>query len=864
MLPRSTLLAGATTVALLLIATPGRAQKPAMVSTSLIDKRAVLAKATWLDNRDYDWFVANAPFIDTPDKVIDDTFLYRVELMTKHFVYGSPEHGYSVTEFIDRPGWSGTYGAISAPLGLQFADLRWLRDQRVARDYARYWMNVPGAQPRSYSNWFGSAMWGLYQAWGDRRFIVSMLPDMKAQFAGFEEDHWDKRYKMFVWDGMHDGMETNINSRQTKDWFAGAPGVRPTLSSYMYGDARAIARTARLAGDLATAAAFEEKATSLKRGVQDMLWDEKRNFFFHMFANDEKPSDDLPKDVKPGSIKAGTLTYQTGPFAGNEHGRELIGYVPWQFGLPDPGFEIAWAGIKNVDVFQAAYGPTVTERHDPLFRITPRCCVWSGDSWPFATAQTLEAMANLLNDYRQEVIKPADYYRQLRTFSATQRLDGVPYIAEAANPDTGRWQIVPGHSEHYFHSSYVDLVVTGLAGLRPRDDDRLVVNPLLPSDWNWFALEDVPYHGHLVSIVWDRDGRHYGRGKGLSLLADGKVIANAAELGRLEATLATGPMRVAERSALPVNFAVNNSGTFFPRLTASYGNPRTPIQNLNDGAYWYLKQPGNRWTTEGAKTDTSTLELDFGITRPVDSLKLYFIDDGVGSAVEAPSKLTVDYWSEKSGWHSAPVDQGILPLTGHRPTILKFGKAVAARKFRITVTARHGSATGLTEVEAWGNATLPLTRPDAPIEDLAFNGRGIGFPKASASYTSPFDRIEEINDGKVLFSSSSRNRWTAFKSPAKRDWVAIDFGVRKNVGRIEIYYWGDGGEVSAPATVKPQYWTGRAWRDFVVSSSYPEKPISPAMQTIFVKPVVTRRLRVLIDHAGRSRAGITELMAWRK
>ncbi len=849
-------------LALSVLASPIQAGEVTDEGTALIDKRAVLARATWLDNRDIDWYLDNAPFIDTPDRVIDDTFLYRIELMTKHFVYGSPEDGYAVTEFIDRPGWSGTYGAISAPLGLQFADLRWLRNQRITRDYAKYWMHVEGAQPRSYSNWFGSAMWGLYEAWGDRPFIVSMLADMRAQYAGFEAEHWDKRYGMFVWDGMHDGMETNINSRQTPEWFAGAPGVRPTFSSYMYGDARAIAETARLAGDTATAAEFGAKAAHLKKGVQDMLWGKDRQFFFHMFANDEKQAKDLA-NAKPGEIKAGTLTYQTGPYAGNSHGRELIGYVPWQFGLPDPGYEVAWNGIKSPDVFQAEFGPTVTERHDPLFKITPTCCVWSGDSWPFASAQTLEAMANVINDYRQDVLTPADYYKQLRTFSLTQRLDGVPFIAEAANPDTGKWQIVPGHSEHYFHSSYVDLILTGLVGLRPRADDRLVVNPLVPREWDWFAAEDIPYHGRLVSVVWDRDGTHYRRGKGLTLFVDGKPVANAPALGLLEGKITAAAIAVPARAALPVNFAVNNAGSFYPRLSASYSNPATPIQNLNDGAYWYLKQPGNRWTTQGASSQTTKLDLDFGIARLVDTLKLYFLDDGTNDPVKLPATLSVEYWNSDSGWKPVPLAGAMPSLVGHKPTILRLARPLPARKFRFTLTSKPGLATGLTEVEAWGSSPLPLSAPTAAIDDLAYNATGRGFPKATASYTSPFDRIEEVNDGKVFFSSNSRNRWTAFQSPNKQDWVAIDFGKAQQIGRLEVYYWGDKGDVRAPAKVTPQYWTGSTWRDLDVTQAMPEKPISPATQTILVKPVATDRIRLMIDHDGTGRTGITELMAWR-
>src|SRR5262249_60612814 len=187
------------------------------------------------------------------------------------------------------------------------------------------------------------------------------------------------------WQTAHDdGMEININSRQTRDTVRGAPGYRPTLNSYLWADARAIARAADLAGDAPLAATFRARADRLKDNLQKKLWDPKRQFFFHMFMRDE--------DRDGHVVKANPLTYETGRFAGDPHGREEIGFVPWQFGLPDPGYEAAWKALMDPDAFFAPFGPTTVERRDPLFRISPRCCWWSGQSWPYATTQTLQAL----------------------------------------------------------------------------------------------------------------------------------------------------------------------------------------------------------------------------------------------------------------------------------------------------------------------------------------------------------------------------------------------------------------------------------------------------------------------------------------
>jgi hypothetical protein len=78
------------------------------------------------------------------------------------------------------------------------------------------------------------------------------------------------------------------------------------------------------------------------------------------------------------------------------------------------------------DAFFADFGPTVTERHDPLFPISPHRCVWSGQSRPYATTQMLVAMASLLNYVSQSYVTKADYFRLLRTYALTHRKDGRP------------------------------------------------------------------------------------------------------------------------------------------------------------------------------------------------------------------------------------------------------------------------------------------------------------------------------------------------------------------------------------------------------------------------------------------------------
>lgn len=819
----------------------------------VLDHQALLDAQDFWDNRDWDWYLAQIPFLDCPDPEILTTYYYRWELVTKHLTYGSPASGYSYTEFIDRPFWSGTYGAISCPAGHQLYEVRWLRDPRYARDYVRYWFRTPGAQPRRYSTWLADAAWAVHQVHPDRAAMIDLLPDLVRNHEGWERDHFVPDSGLFWQTGHDDGMEININSRQTPDMVRGAPALRPTLNSYLRADAQAIARVADLAGRDDLARTYRDKAASLKREMEAQLWDPDRRFFFPKALGDETS--------EGFTVKAGSLTYQTGRFAGDSHGRELIGLVPWQFDPPGRGFEAAWKPLMDPDGFAAPFGPTTVERHDPLFLVTKTCCWWSGQSWPYATTQTLKAMANLLQaGTARGVVTADDYVALLTTYARTHRKDGRPYLAEAANPDTGSFEgyDTPGHSDHYFHSGFTDLVITGLVGLRPRDDKVIEVRPLAPADWAYFAIENVPYRGRRVTVVWDRDGQRYHRGTGLRLLADGREIASRETIGPLTAELpATGPSP--ERMIDPVNVAVNNDGTYYPRATASSTAPGTSVTKAVDGNYWYHLRPANRWTCEGSTHASDWLAIDFGRPRRIDTVKLYLLDDAEG--VAAPSRFDLEFWKEERWEPISDFSRSPAEPTGHRANVVRFPE-ITTDRLRVVVTHRPGRPSGLTELEAWGDGTQPIEVVPPPSGNLAFNPGDRAFPRVSASFTSRFDRAEEAIDGRVGFLPEPRNRWTSYESPNAEDWLEIDFGQPREVARLEVGFYDDRGGVQAPADYRVAWWNGTTWQPADGLRRDPERPAGGQFNEVRFHRVRTERLRLLLIHRPNARSGLTELLAW--
>jgi hypothetical protein len=828
-----------------------------VASAAILDKDRALGAQTFWDNRDFDWFKRNIPFFDCPDADMVTTYYYRWELVTKHLIYGSPNSGYSFTEFIDRPFWSGAYGAISCPAGHQLYEVRWLNDSRYARDYSRYWFRAEGAQPRRYGCWIADGVWAAHEVHPDDVFVRDLLGDLKNNYAEWEKRQFVPEVGLFWQNGHDDGMEYNITSRQTQDIVRGANGYRPSFNSYMWADALAIARVARLAGDEATAMTYEAKAASLKEKLQKLLWDPKREFFFPMFMRDER-------DKEGNIVKALTLTYQSGKFAGNEHGREEIGFVPWQFNLPDAGHERAWKFLMDHDYFFADFGPSTVERNDPQFLLQKTCCWWSGQSWPYATAQTLKALANLLQNYKQSVITRDDYVKLLHIYAASHRKNGQPYLAEACHPDTGSWEGHDSynHSEHYFHSSFNDLIITGLIGLKPRADDVVEIDPLAPHEWDYFALEDVPYRGRKLTVVWDRDGKHYGLGAGLRVLADGKELAMLNAVGRISVRLpATDTAAALRSSRAPMNFAVNNDGEFYPRATASFSNPKTPVSKVNDGNYWYTVHPPNRWTSAGSGETNAWVAIDLGTNRVIDTVKLYLLDDGTNVVAPASFKLQM---SDGHDWFDVP-NQARTPAvpTGHRANVITFPQ-IATRDIRAWFTHNQDVSAGLSEFEVWGPAESPYRPPPPRARSLAFSRNAEGFPKATASFSDRYGGAPKFAiDGRINFNPTPMNRWTSYGSTNASDWLEIDFGSPTQVGRAELHIYDDGGGVQAPASYAVQYFAEGSWREPLTQLKSPASPAGGAMNTVSFEKVTTSKLRFVFTHKGRARSGVTEIEVWR-
>jgi len=649
--------------------------------------RSAVARAHF--GNDAGWYQENIPFFACSDRQIEDTYYYRWQLYKAH-IRNIGKKGFVITEFLDNVGWDREpYCSLNDATGFHIYEGRWLADKRYIRGYIDF-LYRGGGNDRHFSESIADAAWANHLVDPNPGFLRAQLPVMKHIF-NLWDDHYDFAKGLYFIEPLLDATEytiSSIDASGAKDGFTGGHAFRPSINSYMYANAIAISRIAALDGDAATAAEFAATAERIKANVQRSLWNESFTHFTDRFQ------------VNNAYVKYWDFI----------RGRELVGYVPWTFNLPDDDrkYAAAWLRLLDRAGFRGAFGLRTTE---PSFEYYMRQyrydkptgkpeCQWNGPSWPFQTTQVLLAMANLLNNYSQEVVGAGDYLDLLRLYSRQHMQDGRFDLEEDFNPDTGAVIVGLDRSHHYNHSGYADLVITGLCGLRPRADDVLEINPLFPASGegriDHLCLENVLYHGHRITVLYDRDGKKFGQGAGLSVFVDGRRVV---EPGPLQKTTVPLPPAVTTEVDSRPNLAVNLTERGFPEVTASYTHGNDLPGKAVDGRTWYFPEMANCWSCVESTQPTDWLQIDFGRPQEIGEVRLSFLGDGAG--VGAPRSYEIQRWDGRdwvaiSGQVRTPANP-----TGNCTNIVRFTQ-VTTRMVRIVVTHKEpGSATAVTEVEVY-------------------------------------------------------------------------------------------------------------------------------------------------------------------
>lgn len=633
---------------------------------------------------DAGWYLDNIPFFECSDKQIEEVYYYRWKMYKAH-IRNVGDNSFVITEFINHVPWDrDPYCTINAASMHHIMEGRWLKNNHYMDGYISY-LFQDGGNNRHYSESIADAAYQRYLVNEDSAFIVKQLDSMRRMYNEWS-DHFDTARDLYYIPAMPDATEytiASIDASGGKDGFDDGEAYRPTINSYMYGNAMAIARIAGIKGDDTLSREYLQKALKLKATVERSLWNEPLQHFTDRFRVDNE-------------------------YVHNWNfirGRELAGMIPWYFDLPADaaGYNAAWKHVTDTAHLLGEFGLRTNEpSYQYYFKQFvyfqgQRGSQWNGPSWPYQTSQVLTGMANLLNNYKQDVITPSHYLKLLRLYTRQHYLpDGRLNLVENYDPNNGGPIVYYYWSNHYNHSSFNNLVITGLCGVRPSAGDTLLINPLVDGSLGYFCLDGVLYHGHSVTIAYDKDGSRYKLGKGLQVFVDGKRTKLLASTPKPEVYI--GKPLVKHLPKQPFNYALNILRTGYPAPSASVNAvPDTALYQAIDGRIWYFPEITNRWTSLGSAAKEDWYAVDFGQKRTISTLKFYFVSDTATFAV--PEGIKIEY--EHGGqWLPVKINiQNTGKLIGNTVNTLIF-PAIATS--RIKITFRHEKKqVAVSEVECY-------------------------------------------------------------------------------------------------------------------------------------------------------------------
>jgi hypothetical protein len=511
---------------------------------------------------DHAWAVgpAGPPLFEASDANLTTAYIFRFRVLKSHIHNntGTDDPGlqYVITEFSPNVPWAGRANTIPCAAGHHLTDARWLRSTAVAESYSRWWVSgLQGVRPNYYSFWATAVRRRLQVEGAAALPLISvLLPNASAMLDLFGNGTHPPGS---AFSANHDCM-FNVPGNEGQERTISGPGCRPLVQALLFGEADALSELCAAAGDAACASRWAAAAAQWRARVL-VLWN--------------------PALASFDTLRLRNASDPGGAFSGVRELGSLSS--PWFFGAVPPDAAAAygpgWAAAFDPQGFLGPFGLRTAEARHPEYKCPlPGCsggCYWSGPVWPFETSKLLRAGVDVLQSpllapavpqlsragwwqlmgqytamHAAGVWKITNYTKAAPNATADPAalardgflLDGLgaAWVGELGCAEDGAWTDDPAKGFLYEHSTYADLVLSGVAGLapaawapgRPAPPPSLTVAPLQPADGAlaWWCADGVRVGGRVVTVLWDADGSRYGRGAGLRVLVDGVQQAAAA------------------------------------------------------------------------------------------------------------------------------------------------------------------------------------------------------------------------------------------------------------------------------------------------------------------------------------------------
>lgn len=717
------------------------------------------------------WWVDNIPYVETQEHNIDKTVFYRWWLSRFNMLDANmPGNTFQYPTSIE--GVLGYNNQIVLTSGMFINDTKWFRNaeysygtwvsagQTAKKGQSGYYYyhdnpGDPANWNHSYTQYITKAGWDSYKVHGGPSSLAEALGDYGSEdVKGLLNSQSEP--------DSNDNQNSNGNNLIDWSWWSmtgndadavsfsepGRSGQRMDRadgSANMWANANAAAQAYKAAGDTEKAAEMQQIADAIKQDVLDNLWDSDSKLLLHKWLND-------------------------GQFAKY---KELNNYYPYSEGLMPTGnddYDSALRLFEDADEFPIFPFFTANQadkkalnfpgsNNFSIINATPLLQIYSAGIRDYNAADngyiTNESFKKLLYWVAFSHYQGGDnqYPDQNEFWNMDNNSAGSTIPEKNADASKNGGKITYRSWIHHTQLGTTNwTIVEDVAGMVPREDNKIELNPIEIPDWNHFTVNNLSYHGQDLSIVWNNDGA-YNAPKGYTLYVDGNAVFTSDKLAHLIYDPASGTVEVADDSgavitgattatmpnANEVTYASNSRVTqIFAQsgqnvdeasksqtnvakdadVEATYETKGYPATNAVDGK----NVMESFWGTKGSKNAKDSLTVTFknGVQN-IDDVRLYFYQTSSSQTIAGysePSVYTLEYQDEAGAWHVLPNQVRTPTYAGANYNRVQFSKVVA-KAIRATFTPQAGQAIGLKEIQAYETDIAPEDEPtnQAPSVD---------------------------------------------------------------------------------------------------------------------------------------------------
>lgn len=796
------------------------------------------------------WWADNIPYIDIPDSHLKKLIYYRWWVIRFNSIDAELPSYYRYPTTIE--GALGYDNPITNSIPLQIDDAKWLKDPLLAYSTwlsvgatskgsayqdnpgGRYWHNI-------YNQYISRAGWDAVQIHGSPEKMTRILAgyardDVNGLLAIFDAN---KNYLIEYSLPALTGYDADVLS-----FFYDKGAMDRTESAYVWWNAQAAQAMWTHIGDLKSADSLSATASSIRSAILSLLWDPAASVF-------------KQRDAQTGNLI---------PW------KEVTNFYPFTAGLVPATSQYLtayryWAEPDHFSIFP----PYASDQTDLA------ACQAAGDSptvnWGgFDATAGLRFLSSTLRNYPTAGLTAHDYKRMLYWSGWLEYVGGNgawPDSNEFLNTWNPATQQIDYRSWiHYdFLANYNWTIVEDIAGLRPRTDTTI---ELIPIDigWDYFVLDQIPYHGHRLTISWNRPGSPslHGLPSGYSLYVDGRHVFTIDALLPVTWDSLTGHV-VTKGQVSSSGSQPSGRGAQHP-IPAMDGVPLS-AQVLEQAA------KAGAGSAAWLRLRNAASGLVLGVTglSLLDDAEVILADDN-GSPDQAWRIVDLGGDVVIKNYHSRKVlavkgDGVIQTASQEQPETLwritdqgngyaKIGvsedkKVLTATGQRVEVANESGSDRQLWQILPNSEVKLQNALSNkllaAPMTNLVRLDPGV---QASASSTWPYDTVT----GPITNTTYGPTpRWTCWDSLHATDWYAVTFSEPTTFDRLNLDFYDDYGGTQPPINYTVQYLANGQWENVTHQTASPATPMQ-GFNAVSFDPVTSTSVRTVFTNRNPVSNGI--------